>query len=55
MYGQSGSNYVIVTGTNLASTTNWTSFVGFTLSNSFEFINTGAASNRIRFFQAKRP
>jgi hypothetical protein len=54
MYGQKGSNYVIVTGTHLANPGNWLSNAGFTLTNSFEFINTGAASNGSLFFRAKR-
>ena len=54
IYGQKGSNYVIVAGTNLATSANWIPMAGFTLTNSFEFINTGAASNGSLFFRAKR-
>jgi hypothetical protein len=53
MYGQKGSNYVIVAGTNLANSANWIPMAGFTLTNSFEFISMGAASNGSLFFRAK--
>jgi len=55
IYGQSGTNYLIMTGTNLADTANWTPLVGFSLTNSFQFINAGGATNRQQFFRAKRP
>jgi hypothetical protein len=54
MYGQKGSNYVIVTGTNLATPNNWSSMAGFTLTNSFQFIGAGAATNQMKFFRAHR-
>jgi hypothetical protein len=54
VYGQQGSNYAIISGTNLLSTNGWSPVVGFTLTNSFEFINAGAATNRMQFFRAKR-
>jgi hypothetical protein len=55
MYGQNGTNYVIMTGTNLAGTASWTPLVGFTLTNSFQFISAGAETNKQQFFRAKRP
>jgi hypothetical protein len=55
LYGQNGTNYSIITGTNLAANTDWSSLVGFTLTNSFQFINTGAATNHMQFFRAKTP
>ena len=55
LYGQSGTNYSIMTGTNLVNTSAWSSRVGFTLTNSFQFINTGAASNQMQLFRAKKP
>ena len=55
VYGQKGSNYVIVTGTNLAAPNNWSSIAGFTMSNSFQFIGAGTATNQMKFFRAKRP
>ena len=56
VYGQKGSNYVIVTGTNLAAPSNWSSMAGFTLTNSsFQFIGAGAATNQKKFFRAERP
>jgi RHS repeat-associated protein len=55
VYGQKGSNYVIVTGTNLAAPNNWSSMVGFTMTNSFQFIEAGAATNQMKFFRAERP
>jgi hypothetical protein len=55
VYGQQGSNYVIVTGTNLATPGNWSSMAGFTLTNSFQFIGAGAATNQMKFFRAERP
>jgi len=55
LYGQKGSNYMIISATNLLNTTTWTSAAGFTLTNSFQFINAGAATNQIQFFRAKRP
>jgi hypothetical protein len=55
MYGQKGSNYAIVTGTNLAAPGNWSSMAGFTLTNSsFQFIGAGAATNQRKFFRAER-
>jgi hypothetical protein len=55
LYGQSGSNYTIVSGTNLRDTSGWSPIAGFTLTNSFQFISTGAATNQIQFFRARRP
>jgi hypothetical protein len=55
LYGQNGTNYAIMTGTNLAGTASWTPLVGFTLTNSFQFINAGAVTNNQQFFRAKRP
>jgi hypothetical protein len=55
LYGQNGTNYMTTTGTNLANTTSWTPLVGFTLTNSFQFINAGGVTNRQQYFQAKRP
>jgi hypothetical protein len=54
VYGQKGSNYLVVSGTNLANPTNWTPTADFILTNSFEFINMGVASNRPQFFRAKK-
>ena len=54
LYGQSGTNYTIISGTNLLDTSNWDWIAGFTLTNSFQFINAGAATNQIQFFRAKR-
>ena len=54
LYGQNGSNYMIVSGTNLLSTLSWPSIAGFTLTNSFQFINAGGMTNRVEFFRAKR-
>jgi hypothetical protein len=55
LYGQSGTNYSIMTGTNLANTADWSPLVGFTLTNSFQLISTGAATNQMQFFRAKKP
>ena len=55
LYGQNGTNYTIISGTNLLNTASWTSVAGFTLTNSFQFINAGGATNRIQLFRAKRP
>jgi hypothetical protein len=55
VYGQKGSHYAIVTGTNLATPGNWSSMAGFTMSNSFQFIGAGAATNQMKFFRAERP
>jgi hypothetical protein len=55
VYGQPGSNYVIVTGTNLADSANWSPVAGFTLTNSSQLIGSGAATNQRRFFRAKGP
>jgi hypothetical protein len=55
LYGQNGTNYMIMTGTNLADTSSWTPVVGFTLTNSFQFINAAGATNQQQFFRAKRP
>jgi hypothetical protein len=54
LYGQKGSNYVIVSGTNLANSSDWVPVAGFTLTNSFEFIGSGPATNQSRFFRVKR-
>jgi hypothetical protein len=53
VYGQKGSNYAIISSTNLSGTINWSSVAGFTLTNSFQFINVGPATNRMQFFRAK--
>ena len=55
LYGQNGTNYTIMTGTNLANTANWTALAGFSLTNSFQFINTGSATNQMQFFRARKP
>src|ERR1035441_6281593 len=56
VYGQKGSNYAIVTGTNLATPSNWSSMAGFTLTNSsFQFIGAGAATNQMKLFRARQP
>jgi hypothetical protein len=54
LYGQSGTNYTILAGTNLADTTGWTTLAGFSLTNSFQFINTGT-TNPSQFFRARKP
>ena len=55
LYGQSGMNYAILTGTNLVNTADWSALAGFTLTNSFQFINTGATTNPQQFFRARKP
>jgi hypothetical protein len=55
LYGQNGTNYMVMTGTNPAGATGWTPLVGFTLTNSFQFINAAGATNQQQFFRAKRP
>jgi hypothetical protein len=55
LYGQKGSNYVILNGTNLSNTGNWTPMTGFTLTNSFQFFNMGGATNPVMFFRAEKP
>ena len=55
LYGQSGTGYSILAGTNLVNTTGWSTFAGFTLTNSFQFINTGAITNPQQFFRARKP
>jgi hypothetical protein len=54
VYGQKGSNYAIISGTSLLNTTSWSPIVGFTLTNSFQFINAGTATNRMQFFRARQ-
>ena len=54
LYGQNSSNYTVLSGTNLLNSTNWASIAGFTLTNSFQFINAGAATNQAQYFRAKR-
>lgn len=54
LYGQNGSNYMIISGTNLLNITNWNSIAGFTLTNSFQFINAGIPTNQMQFFKAER-
>ena len=53
LYGQKGTNYMIISGTNLLNTTNWAPLTGFALTNSFQFINAGAPTNKIQFFRAE--
>ncbi len=55
LYGQKGTNYSIIAGTNLANSTAWSSLVGFTLTNSFQFINPDAATNQMQSFRGKTP
>ena len=55
LYGQNGTNYLIMTGTNLLNTSNWTPLTGVTLTNSFQFINAGGATNDMQFFRARKP
>ena len=55
LYGQNGTNYTIMTGTNLANTANWTALAGFSLTNSFQFINASSATNQLQFFRARKP
>jgi CARDB/Immunoglobulin I-set domain len=54
LYGAYGSNYVITTGTNLANPGTWTPLTGFVLTNAFQVINAGGATNREQFFRAVR-
>jgi hypothetical protein len=54
IYGQKGTNYTIISGTNLLNSASWTSVAGFTLTNSFQFIGVGDETNRVQFFRAKR-
>ncbi len=54
LYGRAGSNYTIFTGTNLANTNNWTPLTGFSLTNSFQFINAGGATNTAQYFKVLR-
>ena len=53
LYGRSGSNYSVLGTTNLFGT-NWAPVAGFTLTNSFQFINTGNPSNKVEFFKIQR-
>jgi hypothetical protein len=55
VYGQRGSNYMIMTGTNLSNINSWTPMAGFTMTNSFQFINAGGATNPVLFFRAEQP
>jgi hypothetical protein len=54
LYGQNGTNYTIVSGTNLINTASWTPIAGFTLTISFQFINAGGETNRVQFFRARQ-
>jgi hypothetical protein len=55
VYGQKGSNYMVMVGTNLSHTSEWTPMAGFTMTNSFQFINTGGTTNPVMFFRAEQP
>ena len=55
LYGQKGSNYMLVAGTNLATFDNLSTIAGFTFTNSFQLIESNVATNQMRFFRIKRP
>jgi hypothetical protein len=54
VYGQKGSNYLLVAGTNLPPPGGWSSVAGFMMTNSFQFIGVGPLTNRTDFFRAER-
>jgi hypothetical protein len=54
VYGQKGSNYLLVAGTNLPPHGGWSSVAGFMMTNSFQFIGVGPLTNRTDFFRAER-
>jgi hypothetical protein len=53
VYGRTGTNYSIISSSNLSSASNWTQIAGFTPTNSFQFINAGGATNHSQFFRVK--
>jgi hypothetical protein len=46
---------MVMVGTNLSHTSEWTPMAGFTMTNSFQFINTGGTTNPVMFFRAEQP
>jgi hypothetical protein len=50
LYGNPGSNYTVVTATNLAPPITWTVLTNLTLTNAVQAINAGPATNSMEFF-----
>ncbi|MCX6917235.1 MAG: hypothetical protein NT167_30060, partial [Verrucomicrobia bacterium] len=55
LYGKNGTSYILQATTNLANTNAWFPATNFVLTNSFQFIHQGTATNRLLFYRAKRP
>ncbi len=53
MYGVTGTNYTILTATNLLQPV-WTNLATFSLTNSFQLINTGPMTNRAQYYKSRR-
>jgi hypothetical protein len=55
IYGNPGSNYNIMSATNLLAPITWTPFSSLTLTNLFQFINLSPSTNPMEFFRAVQP
>ncbi len=52
LYGNPGSNYMVMSATNLLAPITWTTFTNFTLTTAIQFINPGPLTNQMEFFRA---
>ncbi|HWY78463.1 MAG TPA: hypothetical protein VN281_22810, partial [Verrucomicrobiae bacterium] len=55
MYGVSGINYTLQTGTNLNNPASWTNQLSFSMTNSFYIFPGIQPTNRIQFFRIRQP
>ena len=55
LYGNSGASYHLLTTTNIANTNSWSSAGSATLTNMFQVINLGGATNQMQFYKAVQP
>jgi hypothetical protein len=52
LYGTPGSNYTVMSTTNLSPPITWTSFTNFILPTPVQFITPGPYTNQMEFFRA---
>jgi hypothetical protein len=52
LYGKPGSNYMVMSATNLSAPITWTTFTNFTLTTPVQFITRGLFTNQMEIFRA---
>ena len=55
LYGNPGSNCIVMSATNLVAPITWTPFTNLTMTTAVQFINPGSVAGQMAFFRALQP